>query len=495
MAITDTPSPQEAPTVARLASNTIVQAIAIPLQSLISLGTYAAITRYLGPSAFGDYTTATVFLLIPIAFADIGLTAIVVREISSAPARAEEVLRASYSLRLIISTAAVAVTVAASFVLPFDHRARIAILIMSSGAFLSLVNLSVLPILQVQLRMKWVVFANLAGRVVTLVATLGVLALGLGFKAVVAANVIGLGAILVVDVFAARSAYSLRPSIDVEYWKRFLKTSLVLGVGLAISQVYFRVDTVLVALLRPSAEVGLYGAAYKFIELTQALGYTVFVSMLPALSAFAAQRDARFSSLAQKGFDVVVAAAVPVTAAMVFAARPLLDATAGGRYGAAAGALQILAFYPLLAFANGLLWRALIASHQEKTLLAITGTILALNIALNLVFIPLYGYRAAAVTSIASEAVALVVGVVATRRKVGFTPRLTYLPTIAGAGLAMTAVTLALPIERLVAAVVGGIVYTLLLALLPGTVRLATHRLLEALPATLTRRQAARTDA
>ena len=35
----------------------------------------------------------------------------------------------------------------------------------------------------------------------------------------------------------------------------------------------------------------------------------------------------------------------------------------------------------------------------------------------------------------------------------------------------------------------------LLLALLPGTVRLATHRLLEALPATLTRRQAARTDA
>jgi O-antigen/teichoic acid export membrane protein len=488
---TTTTTPQEAPTVARLASNTIVQAIGIPLQSLISLGTYAAITRYLGPSAFGDYTTATVYLLIPIAFADIGLSAIVVREISSAPERANAILRASYSLRLIISAAAVAVTVGSAFVLPFDHRARVAIIIMAFGAFLSLVNLSVLPILQVQLRMQWAVFANLTGRAVTLVATLAVLALGLGFKAVVTANVIGLGAILLVDLWAVRSAYSLRPSIDAAYWKRFLKASLVLGVGLAVSQVYFRVDTVLIALLRPASEVGLYGAAYKFIELTQGLVFTVFISLFPTLTSFAARRDARFSSLAQKGFDVVVAAALPLTLAMAFAARPLLEATAGNRYGAAASALQILALYPLVAFANGLLWRILIATHKERILLAVALTILALNVVLNLVFIPLYGYKAAAVTSIASEACSLAVGVVVVRRYVGFLPRLDYLPVVLFAGLVMAGLMLVLPIERLVAAVLAGVVYVLLLVLLPGTARLAARELMDALGAAVTRRRSA----
>ena len=488
MDATSTTAPQEAPTVARLASNTIVQAVGIPLQSLISLGTYAAITRYLGPSAFGDYTTANVLLLIAIAFADIGLTAIVVREISAAPERADSVLRASYSLRLIISTLAVLVTVGASFVLPFDHRARVAITIMAFGAFLTLVNLSVLPILQVQLRMQWVVFANVAGRIVTLVATLAVLGLGLGFKAVVVANVIGLAVILLVNVYGARSAYSLRPSVDVPYWTRFLKASLVLGVGLAISQVYFRVDTVLIALLRPASEVGLYGAAYKFVELTQGLVLTVFISMFPTLSAFAARRDTRFASLAQKGFDVVVAAAVPLTIVMVFAARPLLDATAGDRYGAAAGALRILAFYPLLAFTNGLLWRILIATHHEKTLLVVAVSILVLNVALNLVFIPLYGYRAAAITSIASEACSLAIGLVAARRKIGFLPRLDYLPVVVLAGLAMTAVTLALPVERLAAAVAGGILYVALLVLLPGTVRLTARQLAQALGTAVARR-------
>jgi O-antigen/teichoic acid export membrane protein len=490
MAMRTTSTPQQAPTVARLASNTIVQAVGIPLQSLVSLGTYAAITRYLGPSAFGDYTTASVFLLIPVAFADIGLSAIVVREISAVPERADAVLRASYSLRLIISAVAVAATVGTSFVLPFDHRARVAILIMAFGAFLSLVNLSVMPILQVQLRMQWAVFANLAGRFVTLVATLAVLALGLGFKAVVVANVIGLAVILVVGVYAARSAYTLRPSIDVAYWRRFLKASLVLGLGLAITQVYFRVDTVLIALLRPAAEVGLYGAAYKFIELTQGLAYTVFVSMFPALSAFAARGDSRFASLAQKGFDVVLAAALPLTIGMVFAARPLLEATAGDRYGAAAGVLQILAFYPLLAFVDGLLWRILIASHQERTLLIIGVSILTLNIALNLIFIPLYGYRAAAVTSIGSEAFSLAIGIVAVRRRVGFLPRLDYLPAVVFAGVVMTAVMFALPVERLVAAVVGGILYVVVLVLLPGTVRLTVRELVEALGAAVARRNA-----
>jgi O-antigen/teichoic acid export membrane protein len=490
MAMPTTSTPQQAPTVARLASNTIVQAVGIPLQSLVSLGTYAAITRYLGPSAFGDYTTATVFLLIPVAFADIGLSAIVVREISAVPERAEAVLRASYSLRLIISAVAIAVTVGTSFVLPFDHRARVAILIMAFGAFLSLVNLSVMPVLQVQLRMQWAVFANLAGRIVTFVATLAVLALGLGFKAVVVANVIGLAVILAVGVYAVRSAHTLRPSIDVAYWRRFLKATLVLGLGLAIMQVYFRVDTVLIALLRPAAEVGLYGAAYKFIELTQGLAYTVFVSMFPALSAFAARGDSRFASLAQKGFDVLLAAALPLTIGMVFAARPLLEATAGDRYGAAAGVLQILAFYPLLAFVDGLFWRILIASHHERTLLLIGVSILTLNIALNLVFIPVYGYRAAAITSIGSEAFSLALGVIAVRRRVGFLPQLDYLPAVVLAGLVMTGVMLALPVERLVAAVVGGILYIVVLVLLPGTVRLTVRELVEALGAAVARRNA-----
>ena len=49
---------------------------------------------------------------------------------------------------------------------------------------------------------------------------------------------------------------------------------------------------------------------------------------------------------------------------------------------------------------------------------------------------------------------------------------------------------LALPVERLVAAVAGGIVYVVVLVLLPGTVRLTVRELVGALGATVARRHA-----
>jgi hypothetical protein len=58
------------------------------------------------------------------------------------------------------------------------------------------------------------------------------------------------------------------------------------------------------------------------------------------------------------------------------------------------------------------------------------------------------------------------------------------------AGLVMTGVMLALPVERLVAAVVGGILYIVVLVLLPGTVRLTVRELVEALGAAVARRNA-----
>jgi hypothetical protein len=106
------------------------------------------------------------------------------------------------------------------------------------------------------------------------------------------------------------------------------------------------------------------------------------------------------------------------------------------------------------------------------------------------VFIPIYGYKAAAVTSIASEAFSLVLGLVAVKRRVGFFPRLGYLPAIGAAAAAMVVVMLALPVERLVAAVAGGIVYVVVLVLLPGTVRMTARELAGALGATVARRHA-----
>ncbi len=467
----DPVGPVVIPSTNRMASNAIVQAASIPLQSLISLLTFALITRYLGPSGFGDYTAVMVFLFIPTVIADVGLSAIVLRDVSAAPERMREIVNASLPLRALISLLAVVGAAAFAFVIPLNHRTQIGVLVGSPGAFFTLMNLSLLPVLQVQLRMHRSVAAVLLGRSATFALTLAVLAGGYGFNSIIAANVAGLAVILIVNATTVHRTVSLKPSVNLVYWRRFLRASLVLGIGLAVSQVYFRIDAVLLALLRPSREVGLYGAAYKFVELSEVFLSAAVLTLVPALTSLAARSDPRFVPFSRRGFEMLAAITAPVSLVMLLAPRELLALTAGSKYEPAARALQILALYPIVAGTNSLLWRMLVAAHLERILLVCAISILALNVALNLALIPVFGYEAAAATSVASEAVSLGLSLFFVRRRFQFTYPGRALRIVLAAALAMAAVVLVTPAPRVVTVLIGLVVYTAVVVSLPGVVR------------------------
>jgi O-antigen/teichoic acid export membrane protein len=464
---------------ARLATNTIVQAGGSLLAAGIGFFTFVAMTRGLGPEAFGDFSAAMAFLFIPVAIADVGLSAAVLREISASPDRTEPAIGASVPLRALVSGGILVLAVGIGVALPFNDRTTTAVLIGSVGSFMALMTLALLPVLQAQLRMHWAVAGNLAGRLVTLGATLGALGIGLGFEAIVWAHVIGLGVTLLAHAVAVSRSVSLRPVVDPEYWRSLVVGSLVIGLAIAISQIYFRIDTLLLALMRSSEEVGLYSAAYKFIELAQFTAAAVAVSMFPPLANFIARGDPRARELVQKSFDVLIAASVLAGLLMLAFPEEIITFTAGADFHDAAPALQLLAPYVLFGFVNGVLWRVLLASERDWTLLWVSLAVLGLNVALNLALIPEYGYKAAAVVSVLSEALILVPIALAVRRD-GLLPDLSYAPLVCLAGAVLAAILWFVPGPAAVVGLLGSVVYGVILVVAPGTVREAARSLLPA---------------
>ena len=454
----------------RLAANTLVQAVGNALASVVGFFTFVAMTRGLGPDAFGDFTAATVFLFIPVVLADVGLSAALLREISADPERTAPAMSAALPLRLLISAGTIVVALAVGLAIPFDGRTKVAIAISSLGALFTLMTLSLMPVLQARLRMHLSVGATLVGRVTTLALTLGALGVGLGFKALVGAHVVGLAVTFVLHLWAVRRIVPLRLVVDRVYWRRLLAGSLALGLAIALSQVYFRVDTVIVALLRSSEEVGYYGAAYKFVELAVLVPGAVGVSMFPPLARFVATGDPRANGLIQKSFDVLLVTAVPVMVLMLAYPEDMVSITAGDQFREAATAVRILAPFALFAFVGGVLWRVLMAADKDRMLLAMAVFILAVNIALNLVFVPLYGFEAAAAITVASEALVLIPIAYGVWRE-GRLPNLRYGAAIALAAAAMAATILLLPGPALVVGAVASGVYGAVLLVLPGTAR------------------------
>jgi O-antigen/teichoic acid export membrane protein len=468
----------------RLAANTFVQAVGSFISSLVAFFTFVAVTRGLGPEVFGQITAATAYLFIPTVLAEAGTSTAILREISADPGRTEPALRASVPLRVLVASCAVGGASALAFAIPFDHDTQIAILISSGGSFLTLMSLSLLPVLQSQLKMHWAVAGNVLGRVVTLGLTLAVLEAGYGLKSVVAAQVIGIGVTFLFHLVVVSRLVSLRPVLDTQYWRRLAGVSIVLGLAISLGQVYFRVDALLLALIRDPEEVGLYGAAYKFIELAEFIAASFALSVMPPMTRFIATGDARARSLLQKSFDLIIAVAAALAVALLVFSTDIVVAAAGPEFREGAVALQILAPYVLFSFTNALLWRVMIASGRDRILLGVSISILALNIVLNLVLIPTYGFKAAAATSVISEVAALIPVAVAARRE-GLLPGVGYLPAIAVAAGAMAVVALALPGPALAVGAAAGVTYAAVLLALPGTTRAFVFESL--LPAARTR--------
>jgi len=456
---------------ARMATNTVVQAGGTLVSALLGLATFLALTRGLGPSSFGDYAAAAAYLSLPIVIADIGLTAGVLREISASPERTETAMRAFLPLSAAVGFTSVGLLVLVGLLVPFSEQTKVAIAIGGVGAFLTLITLALAVVLQARLQMHWFVAAGILGRVLTLGLMLGAFAVGFGFRAAVISTVVGIAATFVIVLFAVARQVSLRPVYDFAYWRRLGASSVLLGVAIGLGQINFRLDTILLALFRSSREVGLYGAAYKFVEFAQTITGSVGISIFPALNRFVATGDPRARTLAQRSFDVMLAASAPGVILMVAFADDILRWTAGPEFVAGAVALQILAAFLPLAFANHVLWRLLIAFHEDRVLVGLAASLVTLTIVLDSLLIPPYGFKAAALVTVGVEAFFVTGAAVVLQRRHRMAPSARYGLTIAVASAPAVAIVLWAPGADAAIAVAAVAAYLLAISLLPGTVR------------------------
>jgi O-antigen/teichoic acid export membrane protein len=464
-------TPEGVAFVRRLGVNTLAQTAGLAGGTILGFLNFVAVTRGLGTDAFGDLTAATVFLLFPVALADVGLATGVLREISVASDRTEFVMRASLPLRALISIAVLVVALAASLALPFTDRAQTAIWLTSIGSFFTLLTLALQPLFQVRLQMHVPVGANLAGRALTLALILAVFALDRGFNEVVLSYVVGSVLTFAIVLVAAARQISLGPLIRPDYWRTLVRGSLAIGIATGLFLSYYRIDTVLVALIRDSREAGLYGAAFKFVEIAEVLVAAIGVSVFPSFARLVATGDERIRLALQRSLDVILAFSAPIVVGILLAADDLVTFTAGEEFAPAAAALQLLVPYLALLFASGILIRIAAALHVDRLVLVLAVAVLVLNVALNIALLPEFGYKVAALTSTASEACVVVVLSAIVWRRLAFVPSLRYLWVIGSASAAMVAFSWLLPLPALVAVGLGTVAYAGVVVALPGTAR------------------------
>jgi len=455
----------------RLAANSLVQIVGTVLASAIGFVTFIVVARALGPSIYGDITAANVYLYIPTVLAEVGLSMVVVREISADASTTEDVMGGSLPLRFVIGVATVTIAVGAAFLLPFNHRTTLAIVVGAPGALFTILTLSVQPVLQARLKMQWAVAATLSGRLVTLGLTVLAVTVDLSYLAIVAATVIGLGVTFILSVAFVRRLIEIRLRLDFSLWRRLIGPALFLAVAVGCASLITRVDTILISLLKPSRDVGLYGAAYKFVDVSTLFASAVGISLFPVFSRLLAVDPQRARALLQKSLDVMLAAAPAIVVPAIALAPQIIEYSAGEKFDGAVPVLQLLAPSLLAVFLQAPLIRFQIAAGAYRLLAGIFLAMLAVNIGLNLLLIPQYGIKAAAIVNVSTEVLGFLLQLVFAWTRLRFRPRLTYVPVVLGATALMVGAFVALADLPIAAAVAAGLLYAVVLLWAPGVVR------------------------
>ncbi|HET8822499.1 MAG TPA: flippase [Thermoleophilaceae bacterium] len=405
-----------------VASNTAIQIAGKAGVLAIGLASIAILTRYLGPEDYGRYTLALTYMQLFAVLADVGLFTIVVREISRDPERTERLVGNTLTLRLALAAAAIALAALISLLLPYDPDVRAAILLAGLPLLFGMLNSTFVTVLQARLRMGRAVAGDVIGRAVSLAAVGLVVALDLGFLAVMGTAAAGALATALVTMLLTRRVAPVRPRAEPRVWRRLLVMALPLGVALAVNEVYFRADTLIISLYQPYEQVGLYTLAYRMLELTLVFGTVFLTTTFPLLSQAVARDEPRARRTIQLSTDLFVALGAPLVAGGLVLAPDLVELAAGSDFEDASTPLRVLLAAGALAWINGVFGYALIAKERQLSALWLNGTALALNVGLNLLLVPRYGIVSAAAVTVASEVLILAGSYALMRRYFDFFP-------------------------------------------------------------------------
>lgn len=188
-------------------------------------------------------------------------------------------------------------------------------------------------------------------------------------------------------------------------WSALFKKSVVFNIYPFVINLYDRIDVLLLSKLAGDYATGVYGAAYRPLGAVQLLPYGILYSLLPALSR--GNWGGAETERLERAMGLLLSAAFVIVLTTVIFADALIPLLLGGRFAAVAEALKILIWAVILRYLNYALSVGLLAVKRERVFIVSSSVCLAVNFLGNLIFIPMFSWRAAAVLTIITELVVL----------------------------------------------------------------------------------------
>jgi O-antigen/teichoic acid export membrane protein len=404
----------------RVFLNTTSQLAARFVGLFVSLLVLRLTTGYLGVGGFGRLAIILAFGDLLRVLSDLGVSTTLARELAKDPGSTDDLAGNLLVVRVVTSVLAICVAALVLPFLPYAHQTKLGLLVsLAAVFFLSVANFPN-AFFQTNLRLELQAALDLTTKLLNLAAIVLVRALDLGFYGVVGSFVLVNGTICVLSFALSRRFWRMNLRFDWNRARPLVRASLGIGIVSMIGLLHFKGDAILLSLLKPAKDVGIYAVAYRFMDQAFFLPGVFMAAVFPVLTRALHRDDKAGDAAINQAFRVLLLAGTALTILLVVGAHPLVALVSGDRFDASATPLRILAFAIPVVFVAPVFYNAVIAVDKQRELIVVGIASLVFNVVLNLILIPRYSYNGAAATTLVSESFSCAASFVVAKRWVRF---------------------------------------------------------------------------
>jgi O-antigen/teichoic acid export membrane protein len=351
---------------------------------------------------------------------DFGSQSIAVRDMARNPELSAVIAGRLLTFRLVLAAVNWIAAVLIALLVPLssfhapgiEPAIAVAALALLSGAVVSASG----AVFQVKVRMGVPAIAEVAARAIS-VGLIALIAADLlfGSKANVATKLVAVVTVsTIASAFAAFISFSgarrlmkLRPEFDFSRSTPMIRDALPLAVVLILGIVHYRIDVVILSVMKGMSTVGLYGVATKLLDVALA-GSAVFLGLtFPVLSERAAGDPELLQRAFQKAFDLILIVGIGAAVFACLLAPSLVRILAGSQFRGASDPVAVIAWAIPITFLNTLFAHMVIVGNRQRKAVPIVLLAIVLNILLNILLIPRMGATAPALVTDITEGLSM----------------------------------------------------------------------------------------
>ncbi|MEW6407228.1 MAG: flippase [Patescibacteria group bacterium] len=381
--------------------NTVFLLIARSVFKAFMAAMTIVLARFLGVENFGIYSTAVAFAAIFLVFNDLGMNTYLIREGSRDKTKLPVLFGNGLVIELIMSLILYFAIVVAAIILKYPPQVISLISLIAIATLIYEGRKIFEGVFCVNLKFKIIGWQQIFYSVLLFILTLLVVLKNPDLKNIAYVQIFVSVVILLFFIFILLKF--LKPKVVLSQIYPMLTGAFAFCLSHFFFIIYFQTDTVILSIFKDSHDVGLYSAVYRLVVAIFIFSQIILQTCMPVIYRIAMSEREKLKRIYRVLVKYLGTFGLAASCGLFFLAKPIVLLAYGKKYEGAIIILQILAWFIFLKFLSSVFSTYLLSTSKQNRRAAIQGVAAFLNLVLNLILIPKFGFIAAAATTLFSE--------------------------------------------------------------------------------------------